>query len=108
MKGPGLRPRCEHMDEFPQMLYRVPGSEPIHGGMFATLVVGSADERAAAIADGWALSTEEAKAPKPVDPDDSPPTRAELEQKAAELGIKVDGRWSDRKLRDTIAAALEK
>ena len=30
--------------------------------------------------------------------DNSPPTRAELEQKATELGIKIDGRWSDRRL----------
>ena len=38
--------------------------------------------------------------------DDAPPTRAELQQKADELGIKVDGRWSDRKLGDVIAAAI--
>ena len=39
--------------------------------------------------------------------DDAPPTRAELEQKAAELGIKFDGRWGDKRLGEAIAAALK-
>ena len=39
--------------------------------------------------------------------DDAPPTRAELEAKAAELGIKVDKRWSDRTLSERIESALE-
>ena len=101
------------MEEFPRMLYRAPGTEAMHGGMFATLVVAGAEEQDAAIADGWALSTSEAKAiqagretPKRPD-DDAPPTRAELEQKATELGLKFDGRTSDKKLRDLIAATLE-
>ena len=36
-------------------------------------------------------------------PDNAPPTRAELEQKAADLGIKYDGRWSDKRLASVIA-----
>lgn len=39
--------------------------------------------------------------------DDAPPTRAELEAKAAELGLKVDGRWSDRRLMAELTKALE-
>ena len=39
--------------------------------------------------------------------DDVPPTRAELEAKAAELGLKVDGRWSDRRLMAELTKALE-
>lgn len=39
--------------------------------------------------------------------DDAPPTRAELEAKAAELGIKVDKRWSDKTLGERIESALE-
>jgi hypothetical protein len=46
-------------------------------------------------------------APPPLPDDTAPPTRSELERKAEELGIKVDGRWSDKKLSDTITAALE-
>jgi len=35
--------------------------------------------------------------------DGEPPTREELEQRAGELGIKVDGRWSDARLMGEIA-----
>lgn len=42
----------------------------------------------------------------PNEPDDAPPTRAELEQKATELGIKFDGRTTDKKLAAKIAEAL--
>ncbi len=41
-------------------------------------------------------------------PDDSaPPTRAELEAKATELGIPFNGRTSDKKLSGLIATALQ-
>ena len=39
--------------------------------------------------------------------DNAKPTRAELEQKATELGLKFDGRTSDRKLSDAIEAKLK-
>ena len=39
--------------------------------------------------------------------DDDPPTRAELEEQAAKLGIKVDGRWSDKRLTQAIADAMK-
>lgn len=35
--------------------------------------------------------------------DNAAPTRIELEQKARELGIKYDGRWSDKRLAAVIA-----
>lgn len=38
-----------------------------------------------------------------VEPDITPPTREELEQKATELGIKYDGRWSDKRLAAVIS-----
>lgn len=38
--------------------------------------------------------------------DDAPPTRAELEAKAKELGIKFDGRTSDKKLGQLIQDKL--
>ncbi len=49
------------------------------------------------------------KAAKPVEvPSDSAPvTRAELEQKARELGIKFDGRSTDAKLLQRIEQALK-
>ena len=86
------------------------------------------------VAEGWSTSKADALAPKPagakpadakppvpvaaapavavapaldvsVD-DDAPPTRAELEAKAAELGIKVDKRWSDKTLGERIESLL--
>ena len=99
------------MDEFPKGLYRQPGADvQTDSGWCAYMVVNDAEQLAAALADGWhdnsPAAAEAAKAPVVAD-DNAPPTRAELEQKAAELGLKVDGRWSDKKLSDTIAAALE-
>ena len=107
------------MNDFPRMLFRCPGSEPMHGGHFATRIVADADEQASALADGWHLTTPEAKAAHEAPSNESdvngrertetdePPTRAELEQKAAELGIAFDGRTSDKKLGEKIAAALK-
>lgn len=112
------------MDDYPRMLYRAaakagPGTEPVHGGHFYLLVATDFEALSAAIDDGWCLTTAEAVAAKEkakadddaamsakITSSDAPPTRAELQQKADELGIKVDGRWSDRKLGDVIAAAL--
>lgn len=80
------------------------------------------------VAEGWSTSKADALAPKPSVPvaaanapaidapavddlpvtvdDDAPPTRAELEAKAAELGIKVDKRWSDKTLAERIDSLL--
>jgi hypothetical protein len=67
----------------------------------------------AALADGWHESLTAAMAPPvtapvaaPVPDDDAPALRAELEQKAEELGIKVDGRWSDKRLIAEIEAKM--
>lgn len=114
------------MDLFPAMLYKVGGKEEIHGGMYTSLIVQDADELEAALADGWAESTPDAlaiaadssiKEANAVEQraiadigttsDDAPPTRSELEQKATELGIKVDARWGDKRLSDEIAAKLK-
>lgn len=98
------------MDKYPQMLYRFPGTEPLHGGLFATLIVANAPEHKAATADGWHEGSDEAKAaheaakaPKR----SSAPTREELEQKAIELSIPFDARVSDKKLGELIAEKLK-
>jgi hypothetical protein len=82
----------------------------------------AAEDLGAAIADGWhvsflaalglepeaeAVAPEPALAPTPVPPDNAPPTRAEMEQQAALLGIKVDRRWSDETLMAKITAAMQ-
>lgn len=97
-------------DEFPKMLFKAGGPEELHGGNFHTFIAQDEQDEAAALADGWHLTTPEAvaavsKSAAPVD-DEAPPTRAELEAKATELGIKFDGRTTDAKLGEKIAAAL--
>ena len=112
------------MDLFPMMLYKAGGKEPIHGGMYTTMTVKDAAELESALADGWAETTPDALAVAAdanikamnaeqrarddigTTSDDAPPTRAELEQKAAELGLKVDARWGDKRLSEEIAAKL--
>jgi ribosomal protein L32E len=48
----------------------------------------------------------EAIDPDPIVESDAPPTREEMSAKARELGIKFDGRTSDKKLSLLIATAL--
>ena len=93
------------------MLYRCPGPHEVHGGKFDHTVVDDS-EIEAAVADGWFLTTPEAKdaraaSLRPVEPAELVASRAELEQKATELGLKFDGRTGDKKLSHLIAAALE-
>ena len=94
-------------NSFPRMIYKADGPHKIHGGKFDYCIVVDADELDAALADGWALTTDEANALKAAPVDDAMPTRAELEQKANELEIKFDGRTSDAKLAAKIAAELK-
>lgn len=100
---------------FPTMLYKVPGPHPGHGYTYA--YAGASDQKAydALKAQGWHDSLPEAVSPPVVEPaapevaspaDDAPPTRAELEAKANELGVKFDGRTSDALLLTRINAAL--
>ena len=90
------------MAEYPRMLYRAGGVEAMHGGMFTTCIVHSGDEKAAALADGWALSTADA-VEAAAEPVADSQTRDELLKVAADRGIKVDRRWSDRKLAELVA-----
>lgn len=109
--------------EFPTLVYRCPGNCQRKGGTYAWHPVKDEAQLDAALADGWFVTLPEAiqahdlpqnpngkpvaEATKPVVAEDAPPTRAELEQKAAELGIKFDGRTSDRKLAAVIEEALK-
>lgn len=100
------------MNEFPKMVYRAGGTEEIHGGRFATHIVQNADEQDAALIDGWSLTTDAATiAARPVEiappkDDNAPPTRAELEAKAIELGIEFSPRIGDAKLAERISDKL--
>lgn len=109
------------MDDFPKMLYRQPGTERVHTGLFATRIVATEDEALAADAEGWhetmegAIAAREAEKAEvlvgvasepPPAGESGPATRQELEQKATELGIAFSPRMSDRKLGEAIAAKL--
>lgn len=112
-----------NQNDFPCMLYKAGGAEEIHGGRFSTLTVQDGDELEAALAGGWSLTTPEATAKaapatgaKPevsgaatggAGPDDNtPPTRDELKQKAAELGLTYAHNISNAKLAELVEAAL--
>jgi hypothetical protein len=115
-----------HDMNYPAMLYRAPGPHQFDGYApgFAWVIVNSEAEQQAHEADGWHASPDLAKAAhkaaiaeaEAVDLGEAAadetatraePTRAELEQKADELGIKYDGRVSDRTIAKRIGEALK-
>jgi N-formylglutamate amidohydrolase len=101
--------------DFPTIVYRSPG---LHAGEFGKTYeskgVADAGELAAALAAGFhrtlidACRPSQPVAPAEVPADDAPPTRAELEQHATELGLKFDGRTTDRRLAALITEAIDK
>lgn len=97
--------------EFPTIVYRCPGDHQRPGGTFSYRPVEDEKQLAEALDAGWRLSLPDAIAPPPMpapaEPADAAPTRAELEQKAKELGIKFDGRTGDSKLSALIAEKLK-
>lgn len=113
------------------MVYRYPGATPLQDGSYDCEVVGD-DEVEAKLADGWHLTPGSAKAEGDakkaaaaeaastaadakklaeaqalIAAAESSPTRAELEQKATDLGIKFDGRLGDKKLQALIDEKLK-
>lgn len=97
------------------MLYRPGTMDVLHGHPVDWQIVDAAEVPEALDA-GWFRTPTEAgesmtvvpPAPMPEVPaDDAPVTRAELEAKARELSIKFDGRTTDKKLGDLIAAKLK-
>mgnify|MGYP003348837805 CR=1 FL=1 len=108
------------MTEFPALVYKAEGKYIRPNGTYDFTGVNSAEELAQKLKDGWFESIEDAIEAKtrPVEPqkadsqavedDFAPPTREELETKATELGIKFDGRYSDKKIAQMIDEALAK
>ena len=97
------------------MLYKAPGPHDIHGGHFDYTIVDADEEGAieAAKADGWFETTTEAqkaadvaKAQREAELN-APPTRAELETKAKELGVQFAKKTTDEELNKLIQAKLE-
>lgn len=118
--------------DYPALVYRCPGAHfGPNGTTYDSLGVNDDEQLHAAIADGWAESLVEAvsiylhsvkfdgsvgnsvpdvdsaEEKEIIDGDENAhPNRQELEQKANELGIKFDGRTTDRKLLEKIEEVL--
>lgn len=96
--------------EFPRMMLRVGSMVELESGRYDWRIV-TAEEFEQAKVDGWCLDQYAAKAANerhPADEDkDGEVTREEMEQKAKELGLKFDGRTSNRKLLTMIEEALK-
>jgi hypothetical protein len=86
----------------PKMLFKSPGPHNWEG-MAHYWMVCEASDTAKYLADGWHNTIFDAVAA--VKPAEKQVTRADMEIQAVYLGIKVDGRWSDKRLLDEIAKA---
>lgn len=110
--------------DFPSLVYRCPGPHwGPPGTTYEAAPVKDDTDLAAALSVGWFATLPEAVeaflAPSPessldgsTEPasetvDEAPLTRESLEAKAREIGIKVDGRWSDKRLMTELTKALE-
>ncbi len=100
------------MIEFPTIVYRVPGPYKAPGGKGRTYDYHGAQDKAEfdkLTADGWfetIAAAQDAQAGVTAT-ESGAPTRAEMEQKAIELGVKFDGRTTDKKLLERIEQALK-
>lgn len=98
--------------DYPKALYKPGGTLQTDVGWMHYGIASDADDEAKALADGWFVTPDLAAASLALPPidtpaEDAPPTRAELEAKATELGIKFDGRTADKTLAAKIAEALK-
>lgn len=94
--------------QLPRLLYKAsqdPEAWALESGRYALREVKDKAALEAALAEGWHIDQYAAK-DAGEDEIDAPATREELEAKATELGIKFDGRTTDRKLAEAISKAL--
>jgi hypothetical protein len=103
------------MVRVPTIVYRAGGKGRHFSkwGPWSSKGVNTLEEYSQALADGWHPTQAEAFGlvkPAPVVEqieDNAPPTRDEMLAKAAEIGLAVDRRWSDKTLANKIIEALE-
>ena len=109
--------------KFPALVYRCPGPHAgPHGKTYDARPVASPEALEAALSDGWQWSLEDAALglppPAPVEAHPAWPSQPEALQdpidkrammvaQAEKLGIDVDGRWSEKRLRHEIDAAVK-
>lgn len=98
---------------FPTIVYRTPGTHHCTGGTYDYRGAASAQDLDQLLESGWFMTLPEAIAGKhdesrfgADEPASGAPTREELEAKAAELGIKFDGRTTDKGLGEKIEFVL--
>lgn len=100
------------MIEFPTIVYRVPGPYKAPGGKGRTYDYHGAQDQAEfdkLANEGWfetIAAAQDAQA-QAAAIEASAPSRVEMEQKATELGVKFDGRTTDKKLLERIEQALK-
>lgn len=91
--------------EFPALVYRCPGPHAgPHGKTYEARPVTTPETLAEVVREGWHWSLDEVARGLVAPHDD---TRADLVAQAERLGIDVDGRWSERRLRQEIDAAIK-
>lgn len=98
-------------DQFPRMIYQIGDQFTLPNGSFNYEIVQDQDALDVMLANGWYLTTCEAKAAaeqKPAEPAEATLSRDQIEAKATALGIAFDGRTSDAKLLAKIDVALTK
>ena len=96
------------MNDFPTLVYKDKGPHQRMGGTYNYQVVNDQSQFDAALKNGWFATLAEVIDPNATVVDDTgPATREELETKANELGVKFDGRTSDKKLSAMIDEALK-
>jgi len=104
--------------EFPTFVYKPKGPGKFKRKRYSYRAVEDEAERQLMLREGWMATREEACGFAPAAPvvesvvaevveEDAPPTRDELEQMAKELGVKFDGRTSDKKLLALIGEKVE-
>lgn len=98
------------MTEFPTLVYKDKGPYQRMGGTYDFRLVRDKSEYDDALASGWRATLSEIVEGKEAQhiSDDVPLSRPELESKASQLGVKFDGRTTDKKLASMIYEALEK
>lgn len=100
---------------FPTLAYKTPGPhyDPVTRKTYDFAGAENEKKLSELLEKGWYATKEEALTSKCAETvqappkDDTPPTRDEIEEMARELGIKFDGRTSDKKLLSLIDDKLE-
>lgn len=89
---------------FPTIVYRCPGDHHCSGGTYSYRAARDEEELSTLTDEGWFATLPEAINGEPND--DAEPTRAELEAKATELGIKFAKNTTDKILAEKIEFVL--